>query len=134
MARIGGYAAIVAATERGSSRVQPTAPPHDRQQSTYSSAAETARLTDLLTRLTLSEKVQLVTGRDFWTTHPIATLGLRRLLFCDGPSDVRGEVWDERSPRSISPRRRRCRPSGTPGHRDTGIAARYGAASAVVTA
>ena len=57
-----------------------------------------ARLTALLGQLTLEEKVQLLTGRDFWTTTPIEKIGLRRILVSDGPSGVRGEVWDERSP------------------------------------
>jgi beta-glucosidase len=87
---------------------------------------ETERLTALLAQLTLEEKVQLLTGRDFWTTWPIEKIGLRRLLVSDGPSGVRGEVWDERSP-SLN------FPSGTAlsSSWDTGIAARYGAASAV---
>ncbi|MCU1445211.1 beta-glucosidase [Cryobacterium sp.] len=71
---------------------------------TISSAQDTAvttpdpRLTALLEQLTLDEKVLLLTGRDFWTTAPIEKIGLRRILVSDGPSGVRGEVWDERSP------------------------------------
>ena len=56
------------------------------------------RLTALLDQLTLEEKVLLLTGQDFWTTAPIEKIGLRRILVSDGPSGVRGEVWDERSP------------------------------------
>jgi beta-glucosidase len=56
------------------------------------------RLNVLLAELTLEEKVQLLTGRDFWSTWPIEKIGLRRLVFSDGPSGVRGEVWDERKP------------------------------------
>ena len=33
-----------------------------------------------------SRKVQLLTGRDFWTTWPIEKIGLRRMLVSDGPS------------------------------------------------
>ncbi|TFD91110.1 beta-glucosidase [Cryobacterium lactosi] len=57
-----------------------------------------ARLAALLDQLTLAEKVLLLTGRDFWTTAAIEKIGLRRILVSDGPSGVRGEVWDERSP------------------------------------
>ncbi|PXA70055.1 beta-glucosidase family protein [Cryobacterium arcticum] len=57
-----------------------------------------ARLLALLEQLTLADKVLLLTGRDFWTTAPIEKIGLRRILVSDGPSGVRGEVWDERSP------------------------------------
>ena len=45
---------------------------------------------DLLAALSLEEKVQLLTGRDFWTTWPIERIGLRRMLVSDGPSGVRG--------------------------------------------
>jgi beta-glucosidase len=57
-----------------------------------------ARLTELLAELTLEEKVALVSGDDFWTTTPIASIGLRAMVLSDGPSGVRGPVWDERSP------------------------------------
>ena len=52
----------------------------------------------LVSRLTLEEKVRLLTGRDFWTTHPSDEIGLRSMRFSDGPSGVRGELWDERFP------------------------------------
>ena len=40
----------------------------------------------------------LLTGQDFWSTTAIEKIGLRRIVFSDGPSGVRGEVWDERDP------------------------------------
>ena len=43
-----------------------------------------------LAALSLEEKVQLLTGRDFWTTWPIEKIGLHRILVSDGPSGVRG--------------------------------------------
>ena len=46
-----------------------------------------------LAQLTLEEKVQLLTGRDFWNTWPLEKIGLRRILVSDGPSGVRGETW-----------------------------------------
>ena len=92
----------------------------------YDADVETERLTELLGRLTLPEKVLLLTGRDFWTTHPMPSIGLRRILVSDGPSGVRGEVWDERSPSLNLPSATALSSSW-----DTGIAARYGAASAV---
>ncbi|MCU1509084.1 MAG: beta-glucosidase [Glaciihabitans sp.] len=57
-----------------------------------------ARIAALIARLTLDEKVSLLTGRDFWTTVPLESIGLRSMVLSDGPSGVRGEVWDERSP------------------------------------
>ncbi len=55
-----------------------------------------ARATELTSKLTLEQKVALLTGRDFWNTLPIDEIGLRNMLLSDGPSGVRGEFWDER--------------------------------------
>lgn len=85
-----------------------------------------ALLTELIGRLDLDEKVQLLTGRDFWTTWPIEKIGLRRMLVSDGPSGVRGEVWDERSPSLNLPSATALSSSW-----DRSIAKRYGAAAAV---
>jgi beta-glucosidase len=93
---------------------------------THNSALDNARLGELLGRLDLDEKVLLLTGRDYWNTWPMAKIGLRRILVSDGPSGVRGEIWDERSPSLNLPSATALSSSW-----DTGIAARYGAASAV---
>lgn len=61
-------------------------------------SADTAALRKLVAELSLDEKVRLLTGRDLWSTWPIERIGLRRILFSDGPSGVRGERWDERYP------------------------------------
>ena len=52
----------------------------------------------LLASLSLEQKVRLLTGADFWTTHAEPSIGLRSIVFSDGPSGVRGVVWDERDP------------------------------------
>lgn len=49
-------------------------------------------------KLSLEEKVRLLTGEDFWTTHALPSINLRKMVVSDGPSGVRGELWDERSP------------------------------------
>jgi beta-glucosidase len=49
-------------------------------------------------QLSLEDKVKLLTGEDFWTTYALADIGLRKMVVSDGPSGVRGELWDERSP------------------------------------
>lgn len=87
---------------------------------------DSPEITSRLDALTLEEKVRLLTGRDFWTTWPIEKIGLRRILVSDGPSGVRGEVWDERSPSLNLPSATALSSSW-----DTEIARRYGAASAV---
>ena len=84
-----------------------------------------ARLHALMGRLTLEEKVRLLTGRDFWSTWPLESIGLRPLLMSDGPSGVRGEVWDERSPSLNLPSATALSSSWDPG-----IARRYGACAA----
>jgi beta-glucosidase len=80
----------------------------------------------LLGRLSTEQKVQLLTGRDFWTTWPIEEIGLRRVLMSDGPSGVRGEVWDEREPSLNLPSATALSASW-----DRAIAKRYGGAAAV---
>ncbi|HET6393118.1 MAG TPA: glycoside hydrolase family 3 C-terminal domain-containing protein [Blastococcus sp.] len=85
-----------------------------------------AQLTSAVAALTLEEKVRLLTGRDFWTTWPVERIGLRRILVSDGPSGVRGEVWDERDPSLNLPSATALASSWDPD-----IARRYGAAAAV---
>lgn len=85
-----------------------------------------ADLRTALDLLSLEEKVQLLTGRDFWTTWPIEKIGLRRMLVSDGPSGVRGEAWDERDPSLNLPSATALSSAWDPD-----IARRYGAAAAV---
>jgi beta-glucosidase len=84
------------------------------------------KVAEALAALSLEEKVQLLTGRDFWTTWPIEKIGLRRILVSDGPSGVRGETWDERDPSLNLPSATALASSWDPD-----IARRYGAAAAV---
>ncbi|MFD0921416.1 beta-glucosidase [Saccharopolyspora rosea] len=82
-------------------------------------------LDELVARLSLEEKVRLLTGRDFWTTWPLEKIGLRRMLFSDGPSGVRGEFWDERDPSLNLPSATALSSTW-----DTAVARRYGAVAA----
>ncbi|MEU4605771.1 glycoside hydrolase family 3 C-terminal domain-containing protein [Kribbella sp. NPDC023972] len=82
--------------------------------------------TDLLGRLTLEEKVLILTGQDFWSTHPLPTVGLRSMVLSDGPSGVRGPVWDERDPSLNLPSATALSSSW-----DLEIAHRYGVVSAL---
>jgi beta-glucosidase len=55
-----------------------------------------SKVDELTAKLSLQEKVSLLTGRDFWNTVSMESIGLRNMLLSDGPSGVRGEFWDER--------------------------------------
>jgi beta-glucosidase len=55
-----------------------------------------ADLADRVDRLSLEQKVRLLTGADYWSVHEEPAVGLGRLVFSDGPAGVRGETWDER--------------------------------------
>jgi len=55
-----------------------------------------SEITSLVEGLSLEEKVEVLTGCDFWNTQPLASINLRKLLLSDGPAGVRGEFWDER--------------------------------------
>ena len=61
-------------------------------------AALAERLTTIVRSLTLEQQVRLLTGADMWSTHPEPAAGLRAMVLSDGPSGVRGQVWDERDP------------------------------------
>jgi beta-glucosidase len=56
------------------------------------------RLSELVRSLTLEQQVRLLTGADMWSTYPEPAAGLRSMVLSDGPSGVRGAVWDERDP------------------------------------
>jgi len=55
-------------------------------------------ISEMLAKLTLEEKVSLLSGQDFWSTTPLPSIGLRSMVVSDGPSGVRGPIWDERDP------------------------------------
>lgn len=46
----------------------------------------------LLQKLTLEEKVSLMSGFDFWTTRPIERLGIPSVKMTDGPHGLREEI------------------------------------------
>ncbi|MFF1273062.1 glycoside hydrolase family 3 C-terminal domain-containing protein [Streptomyces marokkonensis] len=50
----------------------------------------------LIGRLSLEQKVRLLTGATTWRTAGEAGIGLREMVTSDGPAGVRGETWDER--------------------------------------
>lgn len=54
------------------------------------------RLRELLAKLSLEEKVSLLTGADYWSLRAHSGIGLRGMRTSDGPAGVRGPRWDER--------------------------------------
>jgi hypothetical protein len=55
-----------------------------------------ADLRSRVARLSLEQKVRLLTGAGFWALQEEPDAGLRRVVTSDGPAGVRGETWDER--------------------------------------
>ncbi len=55
-----------------------------------------AELNRRVGRLSLEQKVRLLTGEDFWALYAEPQAGLRRVVLSDGPAGVRGQTWDER--------------------------------------
>jgi beta-glucosidase len=57
----------------------------------------------LVARLTLEQKVRLLTGADSWALHGESAVGLRSLLTSDGPAGVRGTRFDPSNPSTSLP-------------------------------
>ncbi|WP_203754496.1 beta-glucosidase family protein [Actinoplanes cyaneus] len=54
-------------------------------------------------KLSLAQKIRLLTGEDFWSLPAEPDIGLRRIVVSDGPVGVRGEMWDETDPSACLP-------------------------------
>jgi beta-glucosidase len=57
----------------------------------------------LVARLSLEQKVRLLTGADAWALHGEAAVGLRPMVLSDGPAGVRGRRFDLSNPSSSLP-------------------------------
>jgi beta-glucosidase len=57
----------------------------------------------LVARLTLEQKVRMLTGADSWALHGESAVGLRPLLTSDGPAGVRGTRFDPSNPSTSLP-------------------------------
>ena len=57
----------------------------------------------LVARLTLEQKVRLLTGADSWLLHGENAVGLRPMVLSDGPAGVRGTRFDPGNPSSSLP-------------------------------
>lgn len=58
---------------------------------------------ELVARLTLEQKVRLLTGADSWVLHAEGAVGLRSIVMSDGPAGVRGVRFDAANPSSSLP-------------------------------
>lgn len=79
------------------------------------------RLAQLVDRLTLEQKVRLLTGQDWWSLPAEPAIGLRSLVVSDGPAGVRGRTWSELAPSASFPS-----PTALAASWDTGLARRVG--------
>ena len=70
---------------------------------------------ELIAALSLPEKVRLLTGAASWRTHGSPALGLRPMIFSDGPSGARGVTKDERLPSTSLPCPSACGATWDPG-------------------
>jgi len=57
----------------------------------------------LVARLSLEQKVRLLTGADGWSLYAESAVGLRPLIFSDGPAGVRGTRFDSADPSTSLP-------------------------------
>src|SRR5437870_5727079 len=57
----------------------------------------------LVARLSLEQKVRLLTGADAWVLHGESSVGLRPVVLSDGPAGVRGVRFDAANPSSSLP-------------------------------
>jgi beta-glucosidase len=57
----------------------------------------------LVARLSLEQKVHLLTGADSWALHGESAVGLRPLITSDGPAGVRGTRFDPSNPSTSLP-------------------------------
>ena len=51
---------------------------------------------ELLAKLSLEDKISLLTGADYWSLRGHSGIRLRPVRTSDGPARVRGPRWDER--------------------------------------
>ncbi|MFJ4715884.1 beta-glucosidase [Streptomyces sp. NPDC088785] len=64
---------------------------------------EDDELTRLVDKLSLAQKVEMLTGATTWRTAAQPAVGLREMVMSDGPTGVRGESWDERRTSALLP-------------------------------
>lgn len=58
---------------------------------------------DVLSQLTVDEKIALISGSDPWHTYPVPRLGIPRIRLTDGPNGVRGTKFFNGVPAACFP-------------------------------
>ena len=58
---------------------------------------------ELVSRLSLEQKVRLLTGLDSWVLNGESAVGLRPMVLSDGPAGVRGTRFDSANPSTSLP-------------------------------
>ncbi|RPA90564.1 hypothetical protein L873DRAFT_1717239 [Choiromyces venosus 120613-1] len=61
------------------------------------------RVRDLLSKLTLEQKVSLLAAQDFWRTQAIPEHGIPSMKVTDGPNGARGEFFTDGTPAALFP-------------------------------
>ena len=56
-----------------------------------------SRIDDLLSQMTLEEKISMLAGTELWYSSAVQRLGIPAFRMADGPNGVRG-IWSEMSP------------------------------------
>ena len=60
-----------------------------------------SRIDDLLSQMTLDEKISMLAGADLWHTIPVPRLSIPQFKMTDGPNGARG-AWGDMGPRSVA--------------------------------
>lgn len=58
---------------------------------------------EVLSQLTLEEKILLLAGADFWHTHPVPRLNIPSIRTSDGPNGIRGTKFFNAVPAAVLP-------------------------------
>ncbi|KAA8893835.1 glycoside hydrolase superfamily [Sphaerosporella brunnea] len=61
------------------------------------------RVRELMSKLTLEQKISLLAGQDFWRTQEIKELGIPALKVTDGPNGARGQYFTDGTPAALFP-------------------------------